>query len=67
MEARTKWTDERLEERFDHIDERFDRVDDRFDRLESRFDRLDDRFDRLQIALVVTLASLLTAFAASQF
>lgn len=59
MEARSKWNDERLDAQFAHID-------DRFDGLEKRFDRLEDRFDRLQIALIVTLASFLAAFAAAQ-
>jgi len=52
---RTKWTDH-------HIDKRFDQVDERLDRLEARFDQ---RFDRLQIALFVTLGSILAAFVAA--
>jgi hypothetical protein len=59
MEAMTKrWTDERLEERFDAIDQRFDAIDQRFDRVDGEirdlrqdmkagFDRVDGRLDRV--------------------
>ena len=33
MEARTQWSDERLEDRFDLIERRFDRVERRLDWL----------------------------------
>jgi archaellum component FlaC len=45
--ARSAWTDERLDKRFDRIDERFDRIDERFDRVEERFDGMERRFDRM--------------------
>jgi hypothetical protein len=32
---RETWTDERLDERFDHVDQRFNQVDHRFDRVEG--------------------------------
>jgi hypothetical protein len=51
MSERSKWHDERLEEQFAHMDD--------------RFDRLEARFDRLQIALFVTLGSILAAYVAS--
>ena len=64
MEARSKWNDERLDAQFAHVDDRFDRLE---SHLESRFNRLETRFDRLQIAMIVTLASLVVTVAASQF
>jgi hypothetical protein len=64
MEVRSKWNDERLDAQFAHIDDRFDRLEDRF---ESRFDRLEARFDRLQIAMIVTLASLVATVVAARF
>ncbi len=35
MLPRERWTDQRLDERFDRIDERFDQIDRRFDRVEA--------------------------------
>lgn len=35
MLPRERWTDHRLDERFDRIDERFDQIDKRFDRVEA--------------------------------
>lgn len=32
---RSAWTDERLDDRFDHMERRFDQVDRRLDRLEA--------------------------------
>lgn len=32
---RAAWTDQRLDDRFEHIDKRFDQVDARFDRVDA--------------------------------
>jgi hypothetical protein len=52
---RTNWNDDRL-----------DRLADQVDRLAGQVTALgkhmDDRFDRLQIAMIVTLGSILAAF-----
>jgi hypothetical protein len=57
---RANWNDDRLD-RFE------ERVENRFDRLESRIEaqgaHFDARFDALQQAMVITLASILVAFA----
>jgi hypothetical protein len=58
-EARTTWSDERLDDLarrvddgFNRVDRRFDAVDQRFDHLEARmnvrFDSMNARFDALQ-------------------
>ena len=76
-QARTNWNDGRLDDLAnqvralrEHVDDRFDRLDERFDaqnaRIDERFARIDKRFDTLQYAMIVTLASLLATFAASQ-
>jgi len=64
MEARAKWTDDRLDDlsgRVGHLESRMD----------ARFDKLEGRFDRLLSALIVTMGGLvaatLTLVAAAQF
>ncbi len=64
MEARAKWTDDRLDDlsgRVGHLESRMD----------ARFDKLEGRFDRLQNTLIVMLGGLvaatLTLTAAAQF
>jgi thymidylate kinase len=55
---RPRWTDERIDERFDRVDadicglrtemkEGFERIDKRFDQFEKRFDQIDKRFERV--------------------
>ena len=55
--SRTNWNDDRL-----------DRLADQVDRLAGQVTALgkhmDDRFDRLQYSMIITLASILAAFAA---
>jgi len=58
MEAEFDRHLERINHRFDRLE---DRVNANFDRLEARFEK---RFDSLQQSMVVTLAGILTAFAA---
>jgi multisubunit Na+/H+ antiporter MnhB subunit len=53
MEARAKWIDGRLDDRFDHIDRRFDSVERRFDRVEKRLDWLIALFVGVLVALLV--------------
>jgi hypothetical protein len=56
---RERWTDERIDERFNGVDadnrelrtemrEGFERIEKRFDQFERRFERVDDRFDSVQ-------------------
>lgn len=62
------WNDDRLDHFAEQVDKRFAQVDKRFDRLEDRIDaqgkHFDARFDALQQSMIVTLAGILTAFAA---
>ncbi|MGE5280769.1 MAG: hypothetical protein ACM3N0_00340 [Chloroflexota bacterium] len=66
------WNDDRLDHFAEQVDKRFEQVDERFDKFEAhvdaRFNRLEDRFekrfDTLQQSMIITLASILTAFAA---
>jgi archaellum component FlaC len=56
---RERWTDERIDERFNGVDadirelrveikEGFQRIDKRFDQIEKRFERVDDKFNTMQ-------------------
>jgi len=67
-QAKANWNDDRLDHFAAQFDKRFEHVDRRFDRLETRIDaqgeHFDARFDALQQAMVITLASILAAFAA---
>lgn len=73
------WNDDRLDHFAEQVDKRFEQVDKRFDRFEERVDarfdhvearieaqgkHFDSRFDALQQSMIVTLAGILTAFAA---
>jgi hypothetical protein len=49
------------------LDDLSGRVDKLETHMDSRFDRLEARFDRLQVALIVTLASFIAAYAAARF
>lgn len=55
---RPRWTDERIEERFDRVDtdirglrtemkEGFAQIDKRFDQFEKRFEQVDKRFEQI--------------------
>jgi len=55
---RERWTDERIDERFNRVDadigglrtemrKGFDRIDKRFDQIDKRFDQIDKRFERV--------------------
>lgn len=55
--SRPQWTDARL----DDLVGRIDRLESKMD---SRFNSLDARFDRLQQTLIVSMASVMLAFAA---
>ncbi len=64
MEAmRTKWTDERLDERATTVDGRFDRLeshmDARFENVNSRFDRIEKRLDWLIGMFIATVVALI--------
>ena len=65
---RGAWSDERLDDRFDHIDRRFDHVDRRFDRLEQRLDfglsDLRSIMIRFNGALIVGLLGVIAAILA---
>jgi hypothetical protein len=72
---RGAWSDERLDDRFDHIDRRFDQIDRRFDHVDRRFDRLEQRLDfglsdlrsimiRFNGALIVGLLGVIAAILA---
>ena len=54
--ARATWNDGRL-------DDLSDRVSSLETRMDLRFDHLESRFDSLQHAMIITLASILAAFA----
>lgn len=70
--VRSAWTDQRLDDLARRVDRGFARVDARFDsldaRLDARFDVLETgfnaRIDSLQRTMIVTMASILIAFAA---
>jgi DNA-binding Lrp family transcriptional regulator len=66
-QARANWNDDRLDRLAEQVDKRFEEVDRRFDRLEDRIvaqgEHFDARFDALQQAMIITLASMLVAFA----
>lgn len=55
------WNDDRLDHFAEQVDKRFDRLEDRIDAQGKHFDA---RFDALQQSMIVTLAGILTAFAA---
>jgi hypothetical protein len=63
-QARTNWNDDRLDRLADQVTALREHMDARF---EAQNARIDKRFDALQYSLIVTLASLLAAFAAIQF
>jgi hypothetical protein len=48
MAERTRWTDERVDDRFDGVDRRFDQVDRRFDQVDRRFDRVEGDIQELR-------------------
>lgn len=55
------WNDDRLDHFAEQVEKRFDRLEDRIDAQGKHFDA---RFDALQQSMIVTLAGILTAFAA---
>lgn len=67
-QGKTSWNDGRLDHFAEQVDKRFEQVDKRFDRLESRIEaqgeHFDARFDSLQRSMIVTLAGIISAFAA---
>jgi flagellar capping protein FliD len=67
-QAKVNWNDDRLDHFAAQVDKRFEEVDRRFDKFEAhvdaRFNRLEMRFDSLMQAMIITLASILAAFAA---
>jgi hypothetical protein len=48
MLPRERWTDKRLDERFDRIDERFDAVDKRLDLLDKDMREMKQAMNQLQ-------------------
>jgi hypothetical protein len=70
---RSRWTDERIDERFDRVDtdiralrtevkEGFARIDKRFDTIDKRFERVDDKFDAVQRNMLVCFVTLNASF-----
>ena len=56
--ARTRWTDERL----DDFTERFDRFEERVDtRIDERLDRFDARLDSGRSAVLIAMATILAS------
>jgi len=56
--ARERWTDERIDERFDRVDadigglrmemrKGFEQIDKRFDQIDKRFEQFEKRFDQI--------------------
>jgi hypothetical protein len=60
-QKKVNWNDDRLDHFAAQVDKRFDRLE---GRIEAQSEHFDARFDSLQQAMIVTLASILTAFAA---
>jgi flagellar capping protein FliD len=60
-QAKVNWNDDRLDHFAAQVDKRFDKFE---EHVEARFNRLEMRFDSLQQAMIITLASILAAFAA---
>jgi len=58
---RAQWTDARLDDLADRVTELDHRLTSQID---ARFNSLDAKFDRLQQTLIVSMASVLLAFAA---
>lgn len=65
MAGGSRWTDERLDDRFGQIDKRFDRLeahmDSRFAEVSSRFNDLGGRLDSLNRSIIVGTATLVAA------
>jgi hypothetical protein len=61
-EARTTWTDERLDDLSHRVDEGFRRVDARFDAFEARFDALNARFDALHRTMLQLGGGMIATF-----
>jgi hypothetical protein len=59
---RTNWNDDRLDRLADQVDRLADRVDRLAGQMTALGKHMDDRFDRLQVAMIVTLGSMLAAF-----
>jgi hypothetical protein len=59
-QAGANWNDDRLDRFAEQVDKRFDKLE---DRIVAQGEHFDARFDRLQQAMIVTLASILVAFA----
>jgi archaellum component FlaC len=68
---RDRWTDERIDERFDRVDadirglrtgmkEGFEQISKRFDQVDKRFERVDDKFDAVQRNMTTWAIALLS-------
>lgn len=70
---RSRWTDERIDERFDRVGadiralrtemkEGFARIDKRFDQVDKRFDTIDKRFERVDDKFDAVQRNMLVCF-----
>lgn len=59
--SRAQWTDARLDDLAGRIDRLESKIDARFNSLDAKFDA---KFDRLQQTLIVSMTSVMLAFAA---
>jgi hypothetical protein len=59
--SRAQWTDARLDDLVERIDRLESKMEARFNSLDAKFDA---KFDRLQQTLIVSISSVMLAFAA---